>query len=98
MSGIDLSLCRGDILGLLGANGSGKSTLLRAITDQIRPHGGTVAIDADLASVPERAKSGFGLAIDPSDLPAALLTGRQYLELVAERDGRAHLVMHHYEG
>jgi ABC-2 type transport system ATP-binding protein len=89
VSGIDLSLGRGDILGLLGANGSGKSTLLRAITGQIRPLGGTVAIDgADLAGAPERAKSGFGLAMDPSDLPAAL-TGRQYLELVASIRGCA---------
>ncbi|RUX70709.1 ABC transporter ATP-binding protein, partial [Mesorhizobium sp. M7A.F.Ca.US.006.04.2.1] len=89
VSGIDLSLARGDILGLLGANGSGKSTLLRAITGQIRPLGGTVAIGgADLAGAPERAKSGFGLAMDPSDLPAAL-TGRQYLQLVASIRGCA---------
>lgn len=89
VSGIDLSLARGDILGLLGANGSGKSTLLRAITGQIWPLAGTVTIDgADLVGAPEQAKSGFGLAIDPSDLPAAL-TGRQYLELVASIRGCA---------
>jgi len=89
VSGIDLSLHRGDILGLLGANGSGKSTLLRAITGQIRPLGGEVAIDgADLAGAPERAKSSFGLAMDPSDLPAAL-SGRQYLQLVASIRGCA---------
>ncbi|TPK27020.1 ABC transporter ATP-binding protein [Mesorhizobium sp. B2-5-3] len=89
VSDIDLSIDRGDILGLLGANGSGKSTLLRAITGQIPPLGGTVAIDGiDLAGAPERAKSGFGLAMDPSDLPVAL-TGRQYLELVASIRGCA---------
>ncbi|TPM98582.1 ABC transporter ATP-binding protein [Mesorhizobium sp. B2-1-5] len=89
VSGIDLSLGRGDILGLLGANGSGKSTLLRAITGQIRPLAGSVAIDGvDLAAAPERAKSGFGLAIEPLDLPGAL-TGRQYLQLVASIRGCA---------
>ena len=89
VSGIDLSLDRGDILGLLGANGSGKSTLLRAMTGQIRPLGGTVAIDgADLVRAPERTKSGFGLAVDPFDLPAAL-SGRQYLQLVASIRGCA---------
>ncbi|MER8633284.1 ABC transporter ATP-binding protein [Mesorhizobium opportunistum] len=83
VSGIDLSLGRGDILGLLGPNGSGKSTLLRAISGQIRPLAGSVVINGvDLGDAPERAKSGFGLAIDPPDLPGAL-TGRQYLQLVA---------------
>lgn len=80
---IDLSLARGDILGLLGANGSGKSTLLRAITGQIPLIGGAVTIDGvDLSAAPERAKAGFGLAIEPHELPASL-SGRQYIELVA---------------
>lgn len=87
--GIDLSLSRGDILGLLGANGSGKSTLLRAVTGQIPLIGGSVAIGGiDLAATPERAKAGFGLAIEPHELPAPL-TGRQYLELVASIRGCA---------
>ncbi|WP_245466201.1 MULTISPECIES: ATP-binding cassette domain-containing protein [unclassified Mesorhizobium] len=82
-----MTLDRGDILGLLGANGSGKSTLLKAITGQIRLLQGSVAIDGlDLASAPEPAKAGFGLAIDPPELPAAL-TGRQYLQFVASVRG-----------
>jgi len=87
--GIGLSLGRGDILGLLGANGSGKSTLLRAITGQIPLIDGSVTIDGiDLADAPERAKAGFGLAIEPHELPAPL-SGRQYLELVASIRGCA---------
>ncbi|CDX40284.1 ATP-binding protein of ABC transporter [Mesorhizobium sp. SOD10] len=87
--GIDLSLRRGDILGLLGANGSGKSTLIRAITGQIPLIGGSVAIDGiDLAAAPERAKALFGLAIEPHELPASL-SGRQYIELVASIRGCA---------
>ncbi|MBZ9763160.1 ABC transporter ATP-binding protein [Mesorhizobium sp. CA8] len=86
---IDLSLHRGDIVGLLGANGSGKSTLIRAITGQIPLIGGSVAIDSiDLAAAPERAKAGFGLAIEPHELPAPL-SGRQYIELVASIRGCA---------
>ncbi|MBZ9848838.1 ABC transporter ATP-binding protein [Mesorhizobium sp. CA14] len=87
--GIDLSLHRGDMVGLLGANGSGKSTFIRAITGQIPLIGGSVAIDdIDLAAAPERAKAGFGLAIEPHELPAPL-SGRQYIELVASIRGCA---------
>lgn len=83
LTGIDLILRRGEILGLLGANGSGKSTLIKAVTGQIRPWAGDVTIDGiPLALAPERAKSRFGLAIDTPDLPP-FLSGRQYLELVA---------------
>src|SRR6185312_14153251 len=83
VGGVDLMLRRGDILGLLGANGSGKSTLLKAITGQIRLAEGSVTIDGvDLAYAPERAKAGFGLAIDAPELPA-VLSGRQYLQFVA---------------
>jgi ABC-2 type transport system ATP-binding protein len=81
--GIDLSLRRGDIVGLLGANGSGKSTLIRAITGQIPLIGGSVTVGGvDLAAAPERAKASFGLAIEPHELPAPL-SGRQYIQLVA---------------
>ncbi|RUU54006.1 ABC transporter ATP-binding protein [Mesorhizobium sp. M2C.T.Ca.TU.002.02.1.1] len=87
--GIDLSLRRGDIIGLLGANGSGKSTLIRAITGQIPLLGGSVTVDGiDLATAAERAKAGFGLAIEPHELPAPL-SGRQYIELVASIRGCA---------
>lgn len=80
---IDVALRLGDVLGLLGANGSGKSTLLKAITGQIRLMTGSVAIaGVDLRQSPERAKAAFGLAIDGPELPS-MLSGRQYLELVA---------------
>jgi ABC-2 type transport system ATP-binding protein len=83
VDGVSFAVARGDVLALLGGNGSGKSTLLKAITGRIRLMAGAVAIDGvDLAARPEAAKAGFGLAIDPAELPMNL-TGRQYLELVA---------------
>jgi ABC-2 type transport system ATP-binding protein len=82
-SGIDLTLRRGEILGLLGANGSGKSTLVKAFTGQLPLLAGSVAIDGiDMAACPEQAKALLGLAVDIGEVPTAL-TGRQYLELVA---------------
>ncbi|MBR0873482.1 ABC transporter ATP-binding protein [Bradyrhizobium tropiciagri] len=87
VSGIDLAIHRGDILGLLGANGSGKTTLLKAVTGQLPLMAGQVSLGGvDLATAPVAAKARFGLAIDPADLPTSL-SGRQYLELVASIRG-----------
>jgi ABC-type branched-subunit amino acid transport system ATPase component/MFS family permease len=52
----------GEVLGLLGPNGSGKTTLLNAISGQLRPTEGTVALDGmDLIDwMPEdRARLGL---------------------------------------
>lgn len=40
IDGIDLTICRGHIIGLLGANGCGKSTLLRHIIGHCLPQAG----------------------------------------------------------
>jgi len=87
INGVDFTLRRGEILGLLGANGAGKSTLLKALTGQLPLASGKVAIAGiDVASEPERAKAELGLAVDIGEVPLAL-TGRQYLELVGSIRG-----------
>lgn len=89
IKGIDLTLRRGEILGLLGANGAGKSTLLKALTGQLAPIAGQVRIAGiDMATEPERAKAAFGFAVNIDEVPLPL-TGRQYLELVASIRGCA---------
>jgi branched-chain amino acid transport system ATP-binding protein len=43
--GVSLHVCRGEIVGLLGANGAGKSSLLKSIIGLLSPRDGDIFID-----------------------------------------------------
>jgi len=45
LRGIDLTLCRGERMALLGANGAGKTTLLRILAGLTKPSAGSAYID-----------------------------------------------------
>ena len=59
LSGIDLQLHPGEVLGVLGPNGAGKSTLLAAMTGELPASAGQVTLDQralDDWAGPERAR------------------------------------------
>ncbi|MBP5803705.1 ABC transporter ATP-binding protein [Microbacterium maritypicum] len=63
LSGIDLEVPPGQILGLLGPNGAGKSTLIAIATGSLTPDSGSVVVDGiDLASQRETAAALIGSA------------------------------------
>ena len=47
VSGIDFSVDRGSLVGLVGPNGAGKTTVLRTIKGTLDPDAGTVRVDGD---------------------------------------------------
>jgi lipopolysaccharide export system ATP-binding protein len=99
VSGVDLSVERGEILGLLGPNGAGKTTTFYMIVGLIRPDGGEVWLDDESIThlaVHMRSRRGIGyLAQEPSVFRG--LTVQQNIEAVLEagrvpREQRAGLV------
>jgi energy-coupling factor transport system ATP-binding protein len=55
--GVSLTLCRGQVVALMGRNGSGKTTLLRLVAGLMRPQRGTVTHEGIAAYVPQDADS-----------------------------------------
>lgn len=47
LSGVDLDVTRGELVGVIGPSGSGKSTLMRALVGLLPPTSGTVTLAGD---------------------------------------------------
>lgn len=70
LDGINLSVFRGEVFGLIGANGAGKSTLLKLVARVLRPTRGRVLVRGRVAPLLE-----FGAGFHPD------LTGRENVYL-----------------
>lgn len=72
---VSLSVCSGEVVGLVGPNGSGKTTLVRVASRALRPTAGTVRVAGrDPYSIPGRETARL-VAVVPQDvLPAFSFT------------------------
>lgn len=59
LSGLDLELGRGKIVGLLGPNGSGKTTLIKILNGLLRPTEGIALIDGYAPGVETKARVSY---------------------------------------
>jgi ABC-2 type transport system ATP-binding protein len=83
LSGLDLRVEPGEILGFLGPNGAGKSTTVKILTGMIRPSEGSATVAGfDVVRQPLEMKKRIGYVPETAAIYDGL-TAAEYLELIA---------------
>lgn len=73
LDGLDLEVCPGEIVALLGPNGSGKTTTLRTAAGLLSPTAGSIRVGGfDLARDYRRARQSFSYLPQQAHFPANL--------------------------
>jgi ATP-binding cassette subfamily F protein uup len=90
--GINLTIERGEKVGLVGRNGSGKSTLLRLIEGSVKSDSGTVSIQKGV-------RSAYLSQEVPHELPGTVLDviasgSREYADLIARNPSTRARLLH----
>jgi ABC-2 type transport system ATP-binding protein len=84
VNGIDFSMRRGEILGLLGPNGSGKSTTMKMILGILKPDTGSIVVEGiDVARDPIGVKRIVGYVPETPQI-YDFLTGIEYLDFISD--------------
>ncbi len=62
VDGMDLTVARGELVGLIGPNGAGKTTLFNLLAGSLKPDGGSIMINGrDMTRASAEARIGNGL-------------------------------------
>lgn len=84
LSGVDLAMAEGEVLGLLGPNGAGKTTLVRILVTLLRPDSGSARIFGhDVVTEASTVRRLIGLTGQYAAVDE-LLTGRENLRMFGE--------------
>jgi branched-chain amino acid transport system ATP-binding protein len=66
LQGVDMTVQRGEIVGVIGRNGAGKTTLMRSLIGLIRATRGSVSLfDRDITGMPADARARAGMGYIP---------------------------------
>ncbi|MFC4246842.1 ABC transporter ATP-binding protein [Natribaculum luteum] len=84
LSGMSVSVSRGELFGFLGPNGAGKTTTIRVLTGQITPDCGTATVlETDPVAEPIETRRRVGI-LPEQESPPSFLTPREYFEFVGK--------------
>ncbi|MET9448446.1 ATP-binding cassette domain-containing protein [Streptomyces cinerochromogenes] len=87
LRGLDLTVPKGVVYGLLGPNGSGKTTAVKCLTTLVRFDSGTARVCGfDVAAEPEKVRNRIGLTGQYAAVDE-LLTGRENLVMFGKLAG-----------
>jgi putative ABC transport system ATP-binding protein len=92
LASIDLTIERGETIGLLGVSGSGKSTLISLLAGLMRPDAGEIWFDGrDMTRLDDTARAGLrasrlGVVLQSSNL-VPFLTAKENVELAVALAG-----------
>jgi len=93
--GVNLSLARGEVMGIIGPNGAGKSSVLRAVCGLVRPSSGEVLFEGRTFNgmAPEQI-ARLGLALIPEGRHVfKTLTVEENLRLAGRSNGESTAAM-----
>jgi len=79
LGGVNLSVYRGEVVGLLGDNGAGKSTLIKVLSGAVRATGGTISIkgkQVEMKSTTDAIDNGIETIYQDSALVTQLSIAR----------------------
>lgn len=87
LNDINITIQKGEIVGLLGANGAGKSTLMKSIVGAVKIEHGNIQINGlDIAQQPIQAKRQIGFLPENNPLYLEMYV-REYLSFIADIHG-----------
>ncbi|PSP28110.1 ABC transporter ATP-binding protein [Halobacteriales archaeon QH_2_65_14] len=87
LDGLELTVERGELYGLLGPNGSGKTTTIELLTGQRTPTAGSASVlGVDPVTEPIEVRRSVGILPERED-PPSFLSPREYLQFVGDVRG-----------
>ncbi|TXS66930.1 ABC transporter ATP-binding protein [Streptomyces sp. sk2.1] len=97
LAGIDLTIRKGEVLGIAGVEGNGQTELIEALIGMRNPDGGVITLDGrDISHIPTRKRRESGIGYIPEDrhrhgmLLEAPLWENRILGHVTERPNSRH--------